>query len=83
MKSAEEALTVGVDRARLDLLSHAERLTANRFNSLLRSLGRSKDRLDAIEARMAWHAEQVALPPIPDAPKADGERSHERQAADR
>jgi hypothetical protein len=74
-KSATEALTAGVDRARLDLLSHSERLTANRFNSLLRSLGRSKDRLDAIEARMAWHAEQVALPPIPEAPRAEGEHS--------
>jgi hypothetical protein len=72
---AETALTVGIDRSSLDLLSHAERLAANRFNALLRSLGRTKDRLDAIEARMLTHAEGVALPPIPEAPKADGERS--------
>jgi hypothetical protein len=74
---AAEALTVGVDPARLGLLSHAERLTANRFNGLLRSLTRSKDRLDAIEAAMVRVAEQVELPPIPDTPKADGERSQD------
>ena len=74
-REAEAALTVGVDRSKLDLLSHAERLTANRFNAKLRSLSRTKGRLDAIEARMVAIAEEVPLPPIPESPTPEGERS--------
>ena len=73
----EAALAAGVNRARLDLLSHAERLTGNRFDSLFRSLARTKGRMDAIEAAMVRQVEQVTLPPIPDLPKADGERSED------
>ena len=75
-RQAQEALERGVDRARLDLLSHAERLTANRFNAQLRGLRRTLKRIDAIEARMAWHAEQVELPAAPEPPEAE-ERSQD------
>lgn len=75
-REAQEALDRDVDRARLDLLSHAERLTVNRFNAQLRGLQRTLKRIDAIEARMAWHAEQVELPNAPRPPEAE-ERSNE------
>lgn len=69
-QQAASALERGVDRARLDMLSHAERLAANRFNGLLRSLTRNKDRIDAIEAAMGALADDVDLPPTPEPPEA-------------
>jgi hypothetical protein len=53
------------------MLSHAERLRANRFNGLLRSLRQAKDRVDAIEAAMDGLVRGVALPPIPELPEAE------------
>ena len=69
MREAQEALTALTGGGSI-MLSHAERLTANRFNGLLRSLRRTKGRIDAIEAEMAVVVDQVALPPAPDPPEA-------------
>jgi hypothetical protein len=71
IRRAQEALTQGSNRTRLDMLSHAERLRANRFNGLLRSLTQAKDRVDAIEAAMEGLVRGVALPPIPELPEAE------------
>jgi hypothetical protein len=76
---ANEALTAGVDRAKLDMLSHAQRLAANsfnslvtnRFNSLARVVAGSKERLDAIENAIGEEVRRVALPPTPKTPEAE------------
>ncbi len=70
-REAQVALDQGVDQARLDMLSHAERVAANRFNRALRSLGRTKGRIDAIEEAMGALARSVTLPPMPELPEAD------------
>jgi hypothetical protein len=77
-RAANETLATGVDRAKLDMLSHAERIAANRFNSLVTSrfnsltrvVARSKERLDALENAIDEEVRRVALPPAPKTPEA-------------
>ena len=84
---ANEALAAGVDRAKLDMLSHAQRIAANRFNSLVTSrfnsltrvVARSKERLDALENAIDEEVRRVALPPSPKTPEAEDSPKPQRR----
>jgi hypothetical protein len=73
---ADEILARDIDRPKLEMLAHAERLSANRFNSLLRSLGRQRKRMDALEDAMQALADDVTLSASPAPPEAE-ERSQD------
>ena len=75
LAEASDAIERDLDRNRLDMLRHAQRRSASRFNGQLRSLARTKSRLDAAAEAMNALARAVDLPPAPDVPEPDGERS--------
>jgi hypothetical protein len=75
LDEASEAIERDIDWDRLNMLRHVQRRSANRFNGQLRSLARTKSRLDAAGRAMNDLARAVDLPPAPDVPEPDGQRS--------
>ena len=65
----------GIDWDRLNTMLSIQRFAANRFNRLLEALGRAKGGIDTITDAMNALAQDVVLPPAPDLPEPDGERS--------
>lgn len=75
LDEASEVIERGIDWDRLNTMSSIQRFAANRFNRLLEALGRAKGGIDAITDAMNALAQDVVLPPAPDLPEPDGERS--------